>query len=155
MTTPIEHYKQGLSYYGQQKNEEAAAELQADARRRLPAAVVSIGIGRVVEDPLRLRDSHAEARQARAPWLSSIPTKSRVLSRGFLRASDKRMAASRSDPKVADCETGSSVFAPSGWFVSARMSITFKLCTILAIIPTLAAPVAFNCSRQSSHTVCV
>ena len=51
---------------GGQGLEEAAAELQADARRRLPAAVVSIGIGRVVEDPLRLRDSHAEARQARA-----------------------------------------------------------------------------------------
>lgn len=51
---------------GGQGLEEAAAELQADARRRLPGTVVSIGIGRVVEDPLRLRDSHAEARQARA-----------------------------------------------------------------------------------------
>ena len=51
---------------GGQGVEEAAAGLQADARGRLPAAVVSIGIGRVVEDPLRLRDSHAEARQARA-----------------------------------------------------------------------------------------
>jgi purine catabolism regulator len=50
---------------GGQGLEEVAAELQVDARRRLPGAVVSIGIGRVVEDPLRLRDSHAEARQAR------------------------------------------------------------------------------------------
>lgn len=29
MTTPIEHYKQGLSFYGKQKNEEAAAEFRA------------------------------------------------------------------------------------------------------------------------------
>ena len=29
MTTPIEHYKQGLSLYGQHKNEEAAAEFRA------------------------------------------------------------------------------------------------------------------------------
>jgi purine catabolism regulator len=46
--------------------EEVAAELQAEVRRRQPSALVSIGIGRAVDDPLRLRESHAEARQARA-----------------------------------------------------------------------------------------
>ncbi|MGH2406608.1 MAG: PucR family transcriptional regulator ligand-binding domain-containing protein [Candidatus Limnocylindrales bacterium] len=46
--------------------EEAAAEVQAEVRRSQPGALVSIGIGRAVDDPLRLRESHAEARQARA-----------------------------------------------------------------------------------------
>ncbi|HEY8198842.1 MAG TPA: PucR family transcriptional regulator ligand-binding domain-containing protein [Candidatus Limnocylindrales bacterium] len=45
---------------------EAAGDLQVDARRRLPGAVISVGIGRVSDDPLRLRESHAEARQARS-----------------------------------------------------------------------------------------
>ena len=45
--------------------EDAAGELQAEVRRRQPGAVVSFGIGRAVDDPLRLRESHAEARQAR------------------------------------------------------------------------------------------
>ena len=44
--------------------EEAAASLRREAARRLPTTPVSIGIGRVREDPLELRESHAEARRA-------------------------------------------------------------------------------------------
>jgi purine catabolism regulator len=44
--------------------EDAAAALRREAARRLPAAPVSVGIGRVREDPLELRESHAEARRA-------------------------------------------------------------------------------------------
>jgi purine catabolism regulator len=38
-----------------------AAALQAEARRRLPRAVVSVGVGRTQADPLELRTSYAEA----------------------------------------------------------------------------------------------
>jgi len=44
--------------------EEAAAALRREAARRLPATAVSIGVGRVRDDPLELRESHAEARRA-------------------------------------------------------------------------------------------
>jgi purine catabolism regulator len=44
--------------------EEAATSLRREASRRLSAASVSIGIGQVREDPLELRESHAEARRA-------------------------------------------------------------------------------------------
>jgi tetratricopeptide (TPR) repeat protein len=69
MTTPMEHYKQGLAFYGQQKNEEAAAEFRAalegrpdwlDAMHALATAQSKLGrqdealatIARVIElDP--------------------------------------------------------------------------------------------------------
>jgi PucR family transcriptional regulator, purine catabolism regulatory protein len=44
--------------------EEAAAAVRREAGRRLPAAPVSVGVGRVRDDPLELRESHAEARRA-------------------------------------------------------------------------------------------
>ena len=44
--------------------EEAATSLRREAARRLPSTPVSIGIGRVRDDPLELRESHAEARRA-------------------------------------------------------------------------------------------
>jgi purine catabolism regulator len=44
--------------------DEAAASLRREAARRLPTTPVSIGIGRVRDDPLELRESHAEARRA-------------------------------------------------------------------------------------------
>lgn len=44
--------------------EDAAATLRREAARRLPAAAISIGIGRVRDDPLELRESHADARRA-------------------------------------------------------------------------------------------
>ena len=44
--------------------EEAAAGLRREAARRLPSTPVSIGIGRLRDDPLLLRESHAEARRA-------------------------------------------------------------------------------------------
>jgi purine catabolism regulator len=44
--------------------EEAAAGMRREAARRLPTTPVSIGIGRVRDDPLELRESHAEARRA-------------------------------------------------------------------------------------------
>lgn len=43
---------------------EAATSLRREAARRLPTTPVSIGIGRLREDPLELRESHAEARRA-------------------------------------------------------------------------------------------
>lgn len=43
---------------------EAAKGLRREAARRLPAAPISIGIGRLRADPLELRESHAEARRA-------------------------------------------------------------------------------------------
>jgi purine catabolism regulator len=43
---------------------EAAASLRREAARRLPTTPVSIGIGRLRDDPLELRESHAEARRA-------------------------------------------------------------------------------------------
>jgi purine catabolism regulator len=51
---------------GDAAHEAAAADLQAEVARRVPGALVTVGIGRVVDDPLRLRDSFAEARHARA-----------------------------------------------------------------------------------------
>jgi purine catabolism regulator len=44
--------------------DEAAVSLRREAARRLPTTPVSIGIGRIREDPLELRESHAEARRA-------------------------------------------------------------------------------------------
>lgn len=44
--------------------DDAAASLRREAARRLPTTPVSIGIGRVRDDPLQLRESHAEARRA-------------------------------------------------------------------------------------------
>jgi purine catabolism regulator len=44
--------------------QEAATGLGREAARRLPTTPVSIGIGRVRNDPLELRESHAEARRA-------------------------------------------------------------------------------------------
>jgi purine catabolism regulator len=44
--------------------EESAASLRREAARRMPTTPVSIGIGRVRDDPLELRESHAEARRA-------------------------------------------------------------------------------------------
>ena len=44
--------------------EEAAAALRREAARRLPTNAISVGIGRVRDDPLELRESHAEARRA-------------------------------------------------------------------------------------------
>jgi purine catabolism regulator len=44
--------------------DEAAASLRREAARRLPTTPVSIGISRVRDDPLELRESHAEARRA-------------------------------------------------------------------------------------------
>jgi purine catabolism regulator len=44
--------------------EEAAAALRREAARRLPSIPVSIGVGRMRDDPLELRESHAEARRA-------------------------------------------------------------------------------------------
>ncbi|MEP7040903.1 MAG: PucR family transcriptional regulator ligand-binding domain-containing protein [Chloroflexota bacterium] len=43
---------------------EAAASLRRETARRLPATPVSVGIGRLRDDPLELRASHAEARRA-------------------------------------------------------------------------------------------
>jgi PucR family transcriptional regulator, purine catabolism regulatory protein len=43
---------------------EAATNLRREAGRRLPGVAVSIGVGRMREDPLGLRESHAEARRA-------------------------------------------------------------------------------------------
>lgn len=43
---------------------EAASGLRREAGRRLPTTAVSIGIGRLRDDPLALRESHAEARRA-------------------------------------------------------------------------------------------
>jgi len=43
---------------------EAAASLGREAARRLPTTPVSVGIGRLRDDPLELRESHAEARRA-------------------------------------------------------------------------------------------
>lgn len=43
---------------------ELGAELQAEAERRLPGAVVSVGIGTPVRDPLDLHRSFSEARRA-------------------------------------------------------------------------------------------
>ena len=43
---------------------EAAASLRREASRRLPTTPVSVGIGRVRDDPLELKESHAEARRA-------------------------------------------------------------------------------------------
>jgi len=43
---------------------EAATTLRREAARRLPTTPISIGIGRLREDPLELRESHAEARMA-------------------------------------------------------------------------------------------
>ena len=40
---------------------EGAAEIQREAQHRMPESAVSIGIGRICEDPLELADSHAEA----------------------------------------------------------------------------------------------
>lgn len=58
---------------------EAAARLQAEARRRLPEALVAIGIGRLCSDPLELHRSHVDAlralvvgRRARGPGQISI-----------------------------------------------------------------------------------
>lgn len=62
-----------------------------------------------------------------------------------MRASDRRMAANRSDPNVAACETGSAVLPLSGWLLSVRISITFKLGTKQAITPALV--------RQSNSVV--
>jgi purine catabolism regulator len=45
---------------------EAAAKLQAEAARRLPGAVVAVGIGRTCADPLDLASSHREALRALA-----------------------------------------------------------------------------------------
>jgi len=42
---------------------DAAARLQAEARRQLAGAVVAVGIGRPYKDPLELHRSHAEALQ--------------------------------------------------------------------------------------------
>jgi purine catabolism regulator len=44
--------------------EDAASSLGREAARRLPTIPVSIGVGRVRDDPLELRDSHTEARRA-------------------------------------------------------------------------------------------
>jgi purine catabolism regulator len=44
--------------------EEAAASLRREAARRLPTTPISVGIGRVRDDPLELRESYAEARRA-------------------------------------------------------------------------------------------
>jgi purine catabolism regulator len=44
--------------------EDAAAALRREAERRLPGVVLTIGIGQVKADPLKLRESHAEARRA-------------------------------------------------------------------------------------------
>lgn len=43
---------------------EAATGLRREAARRLPTTPISIGIGRLRQDPLELRESHAEARRA-------------------------------------------------------------------------------------------
>jgi purine catabolism regulator len=43
---------------------DAAASLRREAARRLPTTPVSLGIGRLRDDPLELRESHAEARRA-------------------------------------------------------------------------------------------
>ncbi|MCC7371810.1 MAG: PucR family transcriptional regulator ligand-binding domain-containing protein [Chloroflexi bacterium] len=45
---------------------EAAAALQAEAARRLPGSLVSVGIGRTCDDPLDLAASHREALRALA-----------------------------------------------------------------------------------------
>lgn len=44
--------------------DEAAAALHREAVRRLPGTPISIGIGRLRDDPLLLPESHAEARRA-------------------------------------------------------------------------------------------
>jgi purine catabolism regulator len=44
--------------------EEAASGIRREAARRLPTIPVSVGVGRVRDDPLELRESHAEARRA-------------------------------------------------------------------------------------------
>src|SRR5262249_43345373 len=41
-----------------------AAALQAEGARRLPGAVISVGVGRLQTDPLELRASYAEALRA-------------------------------------------------------------------------------------------
>ena len=43
---------------------DAATNLRREAARRLPTTPISIGIGRLREDPLELRESHSEARRA-------------------------------------------------------------------------------------------
>ncbi|MBF8289267.1 MAG: Transcriptional regulator CdaR, purine catabolism regulatory protein [Chloroflexi bacterium] len=45
---------------------EAGAAFQAEAARRVPGGVISVGIGRAVDDPLRLHESFDEARRALA-----------------------------------------------------------------------------------------
>src|SRR5439155_1100283 len=44
--------------------EDAAVAMRREAARRMPSAPVTIGVGRIRDDPLELRESHAEARRA-------------------------------------------------------------------------------------------
>jgi purine catabolism regulator len=44
----------------------AAARVEGEARRAVPDGLVSVGVGRIEDDPLRLQDSYHEARRALA-----------------------------------------------------------------------------------------
>jgi purine catabolism regulator len=55
-----------LSATGEAGLREAAAAFHAEAARRLPGGVISVGIGRPVNDPLRIHESFGEARRALA-----------------------------------------------------------------------------------------
>ncbi len=84
---------------GGQGTEAAAAELQAEMIRRVPGAVVTVGIGRPVEDPLRLQESFAEARQARTVlrWTKGPGAIARFESLGL----DRLLAATPEAERVA------------------------------------------------------
>jgi PucR family transcriptional regulator, purine catabolism regulatory protein len=77
--------------------EDAALNLRREAARRLPTTPVSIGIGRVRDDPLELRESHAEARRALEVGRWRSPGDVVVFERMGL----DRLLASVSDPELS------------------------------------------------------
>ena len=93
-----------------------------------------------------------ELRQARAPWLSRSPTRSRVFSLGFLRVSASLMAAVRSALSVAGiCGATSELFEAVGLDLSARMRITFKLGTNRPSKPPATVPAGYQLLRAKQQ----
>lgn len=77
--------------------DDAASSLRREAARRLSTTPVSIGIGRVRDDPLELRESHAEARRALEVGRWRNPGEVVIFERMGL----DRLLASVSDPELA------------------------------------------------------